>query len=345
MSATIHYPIEKLGSNPRAIIIFNPAAGQAESLQKDLQDSRELLVGYGWSVELCPTQGPGDGTRIAREAAEAGLDAVIAAGGDGTINEVINGLAGSHTALGVLPVGTVNVWAREIGFPLQPRATTEALLQAHVRQIDLGRAGERFFLLMAGIGFDAAVVNEVSPEEKRRLGIFAYAWRALSLGVRFRGMRVRVSLDGKVLRRRVLMIVIGNTQLYAGFLKFTSRASIDDGLLDVCLIKGDNLLAVPFHLATILLQRYSFDPKFEYHRVRSIRIESRRKLPVQADGELIGTTPVTIQVIPGALRVLLPHSLPANDLLSDISPARKQSPWRYALRRLLRREFGEHGEW
>lgn len=338
MIQSTHYPIENIVPNPQAIIIFNPAAGQAESLQKDLQASRDLLVGYGWSVELRPTQGPGDGTRIAHEAAQAGLDIVIAAGGDGTINEVINGLAGSQTALGVLPVGTVNVWAREIGFPLQPRATTEALLQAHIRQIDLGRVDQRYFLLMASVGFDAAVVNEVRPEEKRRLGVMAYAWRAISLGIRFRGMRVRVSMDGRVLRRRILMIVIGNTQLYAGFLKITARASIDDGLLDVCLIKGDNLLAVPLHLATILLQRYSFDPKFEYHRVRSIRIESRRSLPVQADGELIGQTPVTIQVVPGALRVLLPPSLPQTDLLSDTSVTRSRSLWRYALGRVFGRE-------
>ncbi len=157
--------VHQLGAHPRAMIIFNPAAGQAGSLQGDLEASCDLLNEYGWQVELRPTQAAGDGTRIAREAAQAGYDAVIAAGGDGTINEIVNGLAGSQTALGVLPVGTVNVWAREIGLPLQPRATTEALLRTHVRSIDLGRAGDRYFLLMAGVGFDAAVVNEVRGDE------------------------------------------------------------------------------------------------------------------------------------------------------------------------------------
>jgi YegS/Rv2252/BmrU family lipid kinase len=318
-----------LGPHPRTVIVFNPAAGNAGSLQGDLEDCCELLSGYGWSVELWPTASPGDGTRLARAAAEQGYDAVIAAGGDGTINEIVNGLAGSPTALGVLPVGTVNVWAREIGLPLQPRATTEALLKTQVRSIDLGRAGERYFLLMAGVGFDAAVVNEVRGEEKRRLGALAYVLRAIELSRRFRGTRARLRLDETVLRRRVLLVVLGNTQLYAGVLKITPRARIDDGLLDVCIIKGNTLLDAPLRLLSIVLQRHSVDRKLEYHRARTIRIEARPALPVQVDGELIGQTPMTIEAVPLALRVLLPPTMLDTDLLQ--APARAQRSWRRLL--------------
>jgi YegS/Rv2252/BmrU family lipid kinase len=321
------------------MIIFNPAAGQAGSLQGDLEASCDLLNEYGWQVELRPTQAAGDGTRIAREAAQAGYDAVIAAGGDGTINEIVNGLAGSQTALGVLPVGTVNVWAREIGLPLQPRATTEALLRTHVRSIDLGRAGDRYFLLMAGVGFDAAVVNEVRGDEKKRLGALAYVLRAINLGMRFQGIRVRLTLDGVVLRRRVLLVVLGNTQLYGGVLKITARASIDDGLLDVCVINGNNLLDAPLRVLLILLQRHSLDPRLEYHRARTIRIESRRPLPVQVDGDVIGHTPMTIEAVPGALRVLLPPNMPAGDLLH--APRRPQRSWRRLLGWIGRRSHAE----
>ncbi|MEN9937391.1 MAG: hypothetical protein RLZZ387_3970, partial [Chloroflexota bacterium] len=196
---------ETLPPNTRALIVFNPMAGQAESFQQDLQAAAEIWRESGWQVDLRPTEGPGDGTRIAREAAEEGYDVVVAAGGDGTINEVVNGLAGTRAALAPLPVGTMNVWARELGLPLQPRATAEALLQARVRSIDLGRAGSRYFLLMAGVGFDAAVVGEVRSPEKRRLGILAYVLRAVTVALRFRGARARVVVDGRRIGGRVLL--------------------------------------------------------------------------------------------------------------------------------------------
>src|SRR5437870_4667621 len=190
----MHDPIRP---NTRALIVFNPIAGQAENFQQDIRAARDVWRAHGWTVDLRPTTGRGDGTRIAREAAAAGYDVVVAAGGDGTVNEVINGLVGTQTALAALPIGTVNVWVREIGMPLQPRAAAEALLNAQVRAIDLGRAGDRHFLLMAGVGFDAAVTAEVRADEKRRLGVFAYLIRAYELAWRFRGTRARILIDGK----------------------------------------------------------------------------------------------------------------------------------------------------
>jgi diacylglycerol kinase (ATP) len=317
------------GPETRALIVFNPAAGQAEQLLGELQACGDILRAGGWEVELTPTAGPGDGTRIAREAAEAGYTVVIAAGGDGTINEVINGLAGTHTALGALPIGTMNVWIRELGLPLQPRAAAEALLRARIRPIDLGRAGQRYFLLMAGVGFDAAVVTEVRSREKRLLGAFAYVLRALDLATRFRGTRVRLVVDGKLLRRRTLMIVLGNSQLYAGVMKITARASIDDGLLDLCVIKGNSLLEAPMRLLSIFLQRHTGDREIEYHRARSVTIDAREQLPVQVDGDHIGHTPITIEAIPGALYALLPMQLPTDDLLH--APRPRPRAWRRLL--------------
>jgi YegS/Rv2252/BmrU family lipid kinase len=319
--------IETLPAQARVLIVFNPTAGQAESFQQDLHAAAEVWREHGWQVDLRPTAGPGDGTRIAREAAAQGYDVVVAAGGDGTINEVVNGLAGTSAALAALPVGTANVWAREIGLPLQPRAAAETLLQAQVRRIDLGCAGGRYFLLMAGVGFDAAVVGEVLPPEKRRLGILAYVLRALGVALRYRGTRVRLQLDGRRAGGRVLLVVIGNSQLYGGVVKITARAIIDDGLLDVCIIKGSSLGSAPLRMLSILLRRYNTDPKIEYHRARSVRVESRRGLPVQVDGDHIGRTPMTFEVAPGALRALLPPQLPP-DLVRAEAPAGRRG-WRF----------------
>ncbi len=294
----------------RAMIIFNPTAGQASVLERDLDDATNVWNEQGWQVERHPTLGPGDGTRLAQMAAASNYDVVVAAGGDGTINEVINGLVGSKTALATLPLGTMNVWARELGLPLQPRAAALALLDWKVRAIDLGRAGDRYFLLMAGIGLDAAVTAGVQPAVKRRLGAMAYVLRALELILRARGTRTRLLIDNRRVNGRVLMVVVGNSQLYGGLVKITHRASIDDGLLDVCVIKGNGLGSVLQHSLAILRRRYSTDPEIEYYRARTVQVTARSALPVQVDGDTIGYTPMTFAVAQGALQALLPTQLP-----------------------------------
>jgi YegS/Rv2252/BmrU family lipid kinase len=313
----------------RALIVFNPIAGQANSLEQDIHAARDLWREHGWVVDVQPTSGPGDGTRIAREAAAQGYDVVVAAGGDGTVNEVVNGLAGTRAALAALPVGTVNVWVRELNMPLQPRAAAEALLQAQIRAIDLGRAGDRLFLLMCGVGLDAAVTAEVRAEEKRRFGVLAYFKTALGVLGRYRGTPARITLDGRTIRGRVLLIVLGNSQLYGGVVKITARASLDDGLLDVCIFKGNSLWSAPFRILSIVTQRYNLDPKIEYHRAREVRIATSRALPIQVDGDHIGYTPMSFTAVPGALYALLPPNLPEELLRPEARPPR------YAWRRLL----------
>ncbi|PMP73352.1 MAG: diacylglycerol kinase, partial [Chloroflexus aggregans] len=112
----------------RTLIVFNPTAGHAEQLEAELEAAAQVWREHGWLVELQPTNGPGDGQRLARRAVDCGYDLVVAAGGDGTINEVVNGLVGSQTMLATLPLGTMNVWARELGLPLQPRVAAQTML-------------------------------------------------------------------------------------------------------------------------------------------------------------------------------------------------------------------------
>jgi diacylglycerol kinase (ATP) len=296
----------------RTMLVFNPNAGQADALERELTAAATVWREAGWLVDIEPTRAAGDGRRLAQQAVEQGYELVVAAGGDGTINEVINGLAGSATALAPLPLGTMNVWARELRLPLQPRQAAEALLTWQPRPIDLGRAGERYFLLMAGIGFDAAITAGVGAQEKRRFGALAYVFRGIEQTVNLRSARARLVIDGRPLRRRVLMVVVGNSQLYGGLVKITHHASIDDGLLDICVIKGDNGLSAVRRLIAIIRRRQSRDPEIEYYRARSLQIVARPPLPVQVDGDPIGVTPMTFEVVPGALRALLPADLPEN---------------------------------
>jgi YegS/Rv2252/BmrU family lipid kinase len=300
------------------MLVFNPNAGQAEALERELDAAASVWRAAGWSVTLEPTRAAGDGIRLGRLAGERGYNLVVAAGGDGTINEVINGIAGSTTALAPLPLGTMNVWARELRLPLQPRAAAEALLDWQVRPIDLGRAGERYFLLMAGIGFDAAITAGVKAGEKRRLGALAYVLRGVQQALSLRGARVRLIIDGRPIKGRVLQVVIGNTQLYGGLVKITDRAVIDDGLLDVCVLKGENGLSAVWRLISILGRRHAYDPEVAYYRARSVRIAARPRLPVQVDGDPIGETPMSFEVAPGALYALLPRDLP-DDLVQRLN--------------------------
>lgn len=323
----------------RVVIVFNPTAGQSGQREHDLHLATDIWRQHNWAVELRPTSGPGDATHLARAAANDGYDIVVAAGGDGTINEVVNGLAGSKTALAPMPLGTVNVWARELGLPLQPQAAAEALLSWSVRPIDLGLAGDRYFLLMAGVGFDAAVTAGVHPEAKRRLGMLAYIVSGIDHVIRIRGTRTQLVLDGKRLKGRVLLVVIGNSQLYGGFVKITHRATIDDGLLDVCVIKGNGLASVFPHLLAIFRRRYSDDPEIEYYRARTVEITASPALPVQVDGDTIGSTPMTIGVVPGALHALMPSRLP-DDLVRSSAQSRGRTRTMHRLAVWLSRWWG-----
>ncbi|KAB8140575.1 diacylglycerol kinase family lipid kinase [Chloroflexia bacterium SDU3-3] len=299
----------------RALVVFNPTAGQAAAQEQAIHEACAVWREAGWQIDLQPTEGPGDATNIARTAAERGYHAVIAAGGDGTVNEVVNGLVGTKAALGTLPVGTVNVWAREIGLPLQPRAAAEMLLRSDTRRIDVGKAGDRYFLLMASLGFDAAVTASVGSDQKRRLGALAYIVEGVKVAFRYQGVRSRVTLDGKTIRGRYLMAVMGNSQLYGGVVKLTADAVIDDGLLDVCLIKGRSLRAAPLRLWSILTRRYSEDPRISYFRAREVNFLTSRPMDVQVDGDHIGTSPMRFSAVPGAIYALLPPENPENNLL------------------------------
>lgn len=296
----------------KCLLIFNPAAGQLDA-RRDLERAMALLASRGWRIAMAETTFAGSATETARAAAASGQEVVLVAGGDGTLHEVVNGLVGSEVALGVLPVGTANVWAREIGMPtalplvsdLLPAA--RALAEGRVYRIDVGRAGGRHFLLWAGVGFDAWVTREVRPEIKRRLGPLAFVPAVLGTAARFAGSPVMLSIDGRRLARRALVVEVANAQLYAAIARLSPEACLDDGRLDISIFKGEGVFYLARHIFRILTHRHLRDPHIERYLARQVSIRSRMPLPVQVDGEPSGTTPIAIQVVPRALRVIVPR--------------------------------------
>jgi YegS/Rv2252/BmrU family lipid kinase len=292
----------------RTRLIINPKARQGGI---DLEQVIARLRERGWNAESVETSRAGEAIDLARAAAADGCDVVVACGGDGTINEVINGLAGTEAALGVIPLGTANVWAVEMGIPRQPIEAADALVDGRIRRVDLGRAGDRYFLLMAGIGLDAEVVKAVPPALKKRLGIVAFFLHGVHKVIGFRGERSIVLVDGVPHRRWLRLAVISNTRLYGGAFTMTHQALIDDGLLDVVIFSNRNgPIGTVAQLVRLLLRRPDAKAGYDYFQARSVRIWTRHRLSVQVDGELHCETPISLRIEPLALKVLLPHPLP-----------------------------------
>jgi diacylglycerol kinase (ATP) len=303
-------------SGLHARLIANPASGGMHGALgvRELEATAAWLTARGLPTALRLTSGPESATALAEEAVRAGVPLVIAAGGDGTINQGGQALAGHTTALAVLPTGTVNVWAREAGIPLNLAEAREVILRGVRRRIDLGRAGSRYFLLMAGIGIDAEATRRVERQWLRRIGLKVLDYIATSsyLGFTERPRRLWVVRQGQRKRISAVQIVIGNTRLFAGAFAFTQRAIADDGWLDVVFVGGHRLRHRAQVLLRALLRLPSLGPHARYERVRTIRLESDRPLAVQIDGELIGRLPMTFAVAPRALTVIVPHAAPSD---------------------------------
>ncbi len=293
-----------------AVIIANPISGGFPPHMHHYDETLAFLRDHGWKVYLWHTHAPGDAERLARQAVEQKANLVIAAGGDGTINEVIQTLAGSETALGVLPSGTVNVWARELGIPLDDAGARSVLVNGQMRRVDLGCVNDRYFLLMVGIGFDGEVTQAVERKPLKRLGVLGYTLAALWLGPGYRGFPVVVQINGYAVKTRALQIFVGNTQLYAGAIKFTWQAKCDDGLLDLCIVRKRNLWGLIMVLWDFFLRREQRRHRVRYDTFRSVKIETPEPVPFQIDGEAAGFTPAIFQVAPGALKVIVPLKTP-----------------------------------
>lgn len=288
----------------RVTVLVNPTAGMRPAVIEALVES---LRARGAVVETATTLVRGHGTELARTAVGQGADVVLACGGDGTVNEVVNGLAGTPTALAVFPAGTVNVWAREVGIPTDPVRNAALLWEGERRLIDLGKAGDRYFLLMAGIGLDADVASQISGPEKRRWGVLAYLGRGIFTALRWPRQRMWLSLDGRSLRRRALFLVIGNTRLYGGVVNITHRAVADDGQLDVCLFGGQGLLEKLAHTFRVATRSHTRATTVEYYRAQRLTLVTRPKVAVQVDGDTIGQTPMTFEAVSLALKVIVPR--------------------------------------
>lgn len=302
----------------KARAIYNPSAGMRTG-HADLERALDVLRARGWTIDLVETKQSQDAVRIARAAAEEKFDAFISVGGDGTMNEAANGLVGSETALGVLPMGTGNIWAKEMGLvPGDLMTSARRLGDADVRSIDVGevrseKIAPRVFVLWSSAGLDAAVTRRVEPQRelKRRWGALFFWIEGIREGWEYRGKRARLIFDQKRVHQHIILALAANAQLYAGITRMSPKAQVDDGLLDLVVLKGTGTWSTAWHLVRVLLQWHVHDPQTDLYQFTSLKILAK-KLPVQVDGEPIGMTPLEIRVRPRALKVLVPKTANKN---------------------------------
>lgn len=292
----------------KALVILNPSAppGVRESVLAAL-DRNFPAAGIEYAIQE-PRKGDPFG-EIVRARLGEGFDMVVAAGGDGTVSAVVDGLAGSAVPLGIIPTGTANLVARELNIPLDPHGAAELIAGAPPsRMMDAMRIGSRVYVLVAGIGISASVAGGTTRGNKRRFGLVAYLGAAILKVFEFRPRHIEVIVDGVSRKHRAVEVAILNCGILAAML-FPKRPDIhvDDGHLDVWILDTKTLLDYPRYLFRIVARRPGNPRAHFIEAERSIAVRSAAPLPVQADGDVIGTTPVDIEVIRGAVRVFVPE--------------------------------------
>ncbi len=276
------------------IVIFNPVAGRrrAHLLWRVL----DVLSENGLRIELAETHCAGHALVLARDAARAGADTVVAAGGDGTVAEVANGLIGSPTRLGIIPLGTANVLAQELGLPFAPRSVAATLAFGRVRRIWPGYAkgpdGDRLFVQMLGAGLDAQVVHRLPPPLKRALGRSAYVLQTLRELARYNFTPLDLIIDG--VATRAASVIVTKGRLYAGHYTLAPDARPDEPDFTVAIFPHGGILPALTYGAALPLNLLPKTPGIRLIRASQIDIASSRHIPAQTDGDAAGTTPLAI---------------------------------------------------
>jgi len=287
------------------VVIANPAAGNLETI-RDCQERVESIVGR-WTVRI--TSHAGEAEVLARHAVEEGFGRIVAAGGDGTVNHVANGIAGSDAALGILPMGTVNVFAMELGLPVNDLDRCWEIIQTGTtRLVDLPSANGKYFVQLGGIGLDAQAVKETTLAFKRSLGPLSYLISAAHIAARQPPKLLIESEDAPV--QEGSFVLVGNGRLYGGPFPFFKQAVVDDGLLDVVLFKRLGFLEILKYLHDVVFSSDIRVPEIEYFQTSQLRVSSEQDVPVELDGELAGNCPVDFQMHEKALPVLSPPASP-----------------------------------
>jgi YegS/Rv2252/BmrU family lipid kinase len=302
------------GSDPaklqKVFVVMNPVAGLT-----DAKTAKDLVTSYcaerGWECEIHETEKNEDVTDLVRNVLRDGVDLVIAAGGDGTVSNVVAGMVHSETPLGILPAGTGNALARDLSIPLDLASAMELIGGDHeVHVMDVMHVNEKkYYVLNVSVGISSLTMRTTQRNEKRRFGMLAYFYRAVG-SIRHSALHhFRVEVDGNPVRFAASELMVANSK-FMGLQPQLRGVNIDpnDGRLDMFIVRAQSLRDYVNVVGGFLRKRNRYgDPTLNHLSARkTIRIESEFPLPVQGDGDMVGNTPVEIHLLPNALRVIAP---------------------------------------
>ncbi len=288
----------------RMRVLANPGGGRGR-VGRRLRALEEIARRFGAPLHL--SRDTADLTAQARRAAADGVERLLVAGGDGTQHYAVHGLAGSATALAPLPMGSGNDLAGALGVPRDLRAAAELAASAPLRTIDVARCGPRLYACVAGVGLDSEV-NRFANERLRRLrGPLVYVWAVLRVLPSFRPLHLRAVHDGGEFEGEAMFAVVANAPRYGGNMKIAPAALLDDGLLDLVIVRRVSKLALLRVFPRVFSGRHVGHPAISCHRTRRAQVSLDREVVAYGDGEPlapIGATPVDFEVLPAALRVV-----------------------------------------
>ena len=286
----------------RVLLIGNPIAGTGKT-ERRIDQFVRVLEKHGHDVEMFLTSAPGQALERARSI-DAGTDRLVVAGGDGTINEVVNGLADpSRFPILHFPTGTANQLARTLGLPFEPRKLVKVLEEGVIRRIDLGLAGDRRFLLLVSAGFDAKVTEEIQKRRNEKLGYSGYVVPILKTLANHCGHKLEVVVDRKK-RISGCNVMVLKVREYGGFFVFAKDARLDSGHFDVCVFREGTVGWMCLYAFAGLIRKAADFPGMIHVRARNVRIESEAPVPVEIDGDHFGMTPVEIELRPSFVPVI-----------------------------------------
>ena len=303
-----------------ALLIHNPNAGNGGNGRRRLLDeARRIFAKGGIDAELAETTGPGHATEIARRASDEGRQLVIACGGDGTLNEVVNGLAaqqnGHRVPLALLPGGTANILAKELDLPWDIPRAAQKLVRGEVKDIALGLATpveqpekKKYFLSVAGAGPDGMIVYSIDLDLKARVGILAYWWQGAREVLRYKFQHFRVVADGHKIDAS--LVIVGRTKNYGGPFKITTDADLYENKFEVMALETQSGLRYLSYLPTLWMGKLRGTEGVHFHKAETVVCEPLDKNPVyaQIDGEPLARLPVEFKIVPRALKLLVPEN-------------------------------------
>lgn len=291
----------------KAAFIVNPLAGRGKAgkIWKELEPSLKIDCPY----QVYYTEKAGDAVRLACRAQEEGAAVLVSVGGDGTVHEIVNGMNLKEGPLGLIPAGTGNDFCRSLGYPRDPFEVAERLFTWGSRRVDLGKMGDRYFVNVIGAGFDGQVAYDVNRKFKRLTGLSAYLAGVLKNLVTYRNAPLELEYDGHRWSGKSLLIAIGNGGYYAGGIHILPPAEPDDGWFHICLAKDIGKFETLRVLPSAISGGHIGHRDVIVLKARRISVHSSVPLMIQADGEILGTLPLTVEVEPQALAVLAPGGI------------------------------------